>query len=49
MKHEIETYVKHCEICQKNKLTQRKTKLPLQITDTPEVLWEKCNCDIVVR
>jgi hypothetical protein len=24
MKHEIENYVKHCEICQKNKLTQRK-------------------------
>jgi hypothetical protein len=40
MKHEIENYVKHCEICQKNKLTQRKTKLPLQITDTPEVVWE---------
>ena len=40
MKQEIENYVKHCETCQKNKITQRKTKLPLQITDTPEVV---CN------
>jgi hypothetical protein len=43
IKHEIENYVKHCEICQKNKLTQRKTKLPLQITDTPEIVWGKCS------
>jgi hypothetical protein len=47
MKHEIENYVKHCEICQKNKLTQRKTKLLLQINDTPEVVWGKCSLDIV--
>ena len=47
MKQEIENYVKHCETCQKNKITQRKTKLPLQITDTPEVVWQKCSLDIV--
>jgi len=33
MKTEIEVYVKQCEVCQKNKITQNKTKLPLQITD----------------
>ena len=47
MKQEIENYVKQCETCQKNKITQRKTKLPLQITDTPEVVWQKCSLDIV--
>jgi hypothetical protein len=47
MKQEIENYLKHCEICQKNKITQRKTKLPLQITDTPEVVWQNCSLDIV--
>jgi hypothetical protein len=43
MKQEIENYVRHCETCQKNKITQRKTKLPLQITDTPEVVWQNCS------
>ena len=47
MKQEIENYVKHCDTCQKNKITQRKTKLPLQITDTPEVVWQNCSLDIV--
>jgi len=47
MKKEIEVYVKQCEDCQKNKITQNKTKLPLQITDTPDVVWEKCSMDIV--
>jgi hypothetical protein len=47
MKQEIENYVKHCETCQKNKITQRKTKLQLQITDTPEVVWQKCSLDII--
>jgi hypothetical protein len=46
MKQEIEDYVRCCEICQKNKITQNKTKMPLQIT-TPDVVWEKCSLDIV--
>jgi transposase InsO family protein len=46
MKQEIENYVRHCETCQKNKITQRKNKLPLQITDTPEVVWQNCSLDI---
>jgi hypothetical protein len=36
-----------CEICQKNKITQNKTKIPLQITTTPYIVWEKCSLDIV--
>ncbi|PNF18074.1 hypothetical protein B7P43_G03322 [Cryptotermes secundus] len=47
MKQEIEDYVRCCEICQKNKITQNKTKMPLQITTTPDVVWEKCSLDIV--
>jgi hypothetical protein len=47
MKREIEDYVKQCEICQKNKVTQIKTKLPLQITDIPDVVLEKSSMDIL--
>ena len=46
-KQQIEDYIKHCDICHKNKMTQKKTKLPLQITDTPEVVRQNCNIDIV--
>ena len=46
MKQEIEDYIKHCDICQ-NKITQKKSKLPFQITDTPEVVWQNCSMDIV--
>ena len=47
MKQEIEDYTRQCDVCQKNKITQRKTKLPLQITDTPEVIWQNCSMNIV--
>ena len=47
MKQEIEDYIRQCDICQKNKITQRKTKLPLQITDTPEIVRQNCSMDIV--
>ena len=47
MKQEIEDYIRQYDVCQKNKITQRKTKLPLQITDTPEVVWQNCSMDIV--
>jgi hypothetical protein len=49
LKKEIEDYVRRCEICQKNKVTQNNTKLPLQITDTPDMVWEKCSMDVVGR
>jgi len=47
MKQKIENYVRHCETCQMNKITQRKTKLPLQITNTPEIVWQNCSLNIV--
>ena len=47
MKQELEEYVRQCETCQKNKITQNKTKMPMKITTTPEVVWEKCALDIV--
>jgi len=43
MKREIQNYVKHCETCQKNKITGGETKLPLQNTDTPVVVWQNCS------
>jgi hypothetical protein len=46
MKQELE-YMRHCETCQKNKITQNKTKMPMKITTTPEVVWKKCALDIV--
>jgi hypothetical protein len=46
MKQEIENYIKKCEICQKNKITKYKVKIPLHITTTPDVVWEKCCMDI---
>lgn len=39
--------MKQFETCQKNKITKKKTKLPLRITDTPEEVWQKCSMDIV--
>jgi len=47
MKQEIENYVRQCETCQMNKLTRRKSKLPLQIANTPEVFWQNCSFNIV--
>jgi hypothetical protein len=47
MKQELEEYIRRCETCQKNKITQNKTKLPMTITTTPELVWEKIALDIV--
>jgi hypothetical protein len=47
MKKDIEKFIRKCEKCQKNKLTQRHTGMPLMLTDTPSVVFEKCNVDIV--
>jgi hypothetical protein len=47
MKQELEEYIRQCETCQRNKITQNKIKLPMKITTTPEVVWEKCAPDIV--
>jgi hypothetical protein len=47
MKHELEDYIKRRDICQRNKITQNKTKLPMKVTTTPEVVWDKCALYIV--
>jgi hypothetical protein len=47
MKSDIEEYIQKCEKCQKNKMTQCHTRLPLTITDTPSAVFEKCTIDIV--
>ena len=47
MKQELEEYIRQCEICQKNKITQNKTNMPMKITTPPEVVWEKCALGII--
>jgi len=47
MKQDLEGYIRQYEICQWNKIKQNKTKLPMKITTTLEVVWEKCALDIV--
>jgi transposase InsO family protein len=47
MKEDVEAFIKKCEKCQKNKLTQCHTRMPLTITDTPSIVFEKCIVDVV--
>lgn len=47
MKRDVEDYIQKCEKCQKNKMTQCHTRLPLTITDTPSIVFEKCTIDLV--
>jgi len=47
MKHDIEEYIRKCEVCQRNKITHKKTKITLQITNTPEIVRQNCSMDIV--
>jgi hypothetical protein len=52
MKEDVETFIKKCEKCQKKKLTQYHTRqyhtrMPLTLTYTPSVVFEKCIIDIV--
>jgi hypothetical protein len=47
MKQELEEYIKRCDICQTNKITHNKSKLPMKVTTTPQVVWDKCAVDIV--
>jgi hypothetical protein len=41
MKEDVETFIRKCEKCQKNKLTQCHTRMPLTITATPSVVFEE--------
>jgi len=36
MKQELEEYIKRCDICQRDKIAQNKTKLPMKVTTTPK-------------
>ena len=47
MKQDLEEYIRQCDTCQKNMITQNKTKLPKKNTTTPEIVWEKCALDTV--
>ena len=47
MREDIRDYVRSCESCQKKKLVRQKTKVPMQITDTPTRAFEKVQIDLV--
>jgi hypothetical protein len=47
MKRDVEDYIQKCEKCQKNNMTQCHTRLPLTITDTPSIVFEKCTIVLV--
>lgn len=47
MKQNVKSFIQKCDSCQKNKLVRKKTKLPMQITDTSQQAFEKIMLDIV--
>jgi transposase InsO family protein len=47
MKRDVEKFIRKCGNCQKNKLTQRHTRMTLMLTDTPSVVFEKFSVDII--
>lgn len=47
MKEDIKHYIKHCEVCQKNKVTNQKVQQPMVITSTSSRPFKKISLDIV--
>ena len=47
MFHDVEEYIRKCDICQKNKFTSPYIKAPFQETDTQYQPWDKLYLDIV--
>jgi hypothetical protein len=47
MKKDVEEYIKKYVSCQKNKITQISTKLPLQLTTTPHSVMQKMHSEVV--
>jgi hypothetical protein len=47
VKNDTEKFISKCENCQKNKLTQRHSRMPLMLIDTPSVVFEKFSVDII--
>lgn len=43
----VETFIKKCEICQKNKIMRKNMDNPLVITETPKTAFERVNIDIL--
>jgi len=47
MKIDVENYIRVRKKCQKNKMTQCHTRMPLMINDTTSTVLEKCSIDII--
>jgi len=47
MKNDVEKYIRKCEKCQKNKMTQCRTRMPLVITGTLSTVFDKCSIDTI--
>ena len=47
MKQEIETFIRNCDTCQRNKATRPLTRQELEITDTQSEPWIKIALDVV--
>jgi hypothetical protein len=47
LEQDVTQYIKQCRICQVSKETRPNVKLPLTITDTKEIPWEKIYLDII--
>jgi len=47
MKTEIQAYIAKCKNCQLKKLTRRKIKQPMILTDTPDAAFDKISMDIM--
>ncbi len=47
LKSDIQTRIKNCDECQRNKLKRNKTRQPMVITDTPARAFDKIAMDIV--
>jgi len=47
MKSAIQNYISKCRNCQLKKLTRKKIKQPMVLTDTPDAAFDKISLDIM--
>ena len=47
LRKDVKNFIKNCKSCQINKLTRKKSKMPMQITDTATYPFQKVYLDIV--
>lgn len=45
--HDVKTYVRGCESCQRNKIIRQRKHTPLHLHDTPTQPWEVISTDII--